>query len=164
MAQYQDNNSEKTQQEHSNQGLRNLFKVDESTGVSKFRFYMLRSFYLIIIIFLGIEVWTEIFTHREAWKPLPAVAYSFWAAFTLLSVIGIFHPLKMIPLLLVQFTYKLIWLLIVAYPLWTSGQLTGSASEELTYVNLTGIVIDLLVIPWFFVFKNFFLPDSRKRR
>ncbi|MCB0728003.1 MAG: hypothetical protein R3A12_12220 [Ignavibacteria bacterium] len=154
-----ENSSEETK---TRSGLSEFFKSDPSLGVSKFRFYLLRTFYIIIILFLGIEVWTEIITHKEIWKPLSAVAYSFWGAFTLLSILGIFHPLKMIPLLLVQFFYKLIWLIIAALPLWTANQLTDSSSYELATVNTIGIVIDILVIPWSYVFKNYILTKKSK--
>jgi hypothetical protein len=57
----------------------------------------------------------------------------------------------MIPLLLVQISYKLIWLIIVAFPLWSANHLTGSSARGLAEVNLKSIVIDLLVIPWSYV-------------
>ena len=139
----------------SKYSIKNIFKVDKTMGVSKFRFYLLRFFYLVIILLLGIEVWTKIFTHQGLWEPLPGVAFSFWAAFTALAFLGLIHPLKMIPLLLVQFSYKLIWLIIVAFPLWSANQLTGSSAQGLTEANSIGIVIDLLVIPWPYVWANY---------
>ncbi|RPI73708.1 MAG: hypothetical protein EHM47_05495 [Ignavibacteriales bacterium] len=142
--------------------MKNIFKIDQIIGVSKFRIYLLRLFYLMIIVLLGIDVWSEIFVHKELWQPLPGVAYSFWGAFTLLAILGLLHPLKMIPLLLVQFSYKIIWLIIVAYPLWAVGQLKGSSVEEMTIVMASGIVIDLIVIPWPYVLKNYFLLNKNK--
>jgi len=141
--------------------MKTIFKVDQTIGVSKFRICLLRFFYALAIPFLGIEVWTEIFTHKGLWQPLPAVAFSFWAAFSALALLGLIHPLKMIPLLLVQFSYKLIWIIIVAYPLWSANQLTGSPAQGLTKANSTGIVLDLLVIPWSYVLKNYILKPRK---
>ena len=135
--------------------MKAVFKVDQTIGVSKFRFWLLRIFYAIIIVLLGIEVWTKIFTHIDKWQPLPAVAYSFWAAFSFLAILGVLHPLKMVPLLLVQFVYKVIWLIIVAYPLWVENRLAGSPAQGLTEANAIGIIIDLLVIPWTYIFKEY---------
>ena len=106
------------------------------------------------VLMLGIEVWTEIVMHKERWEPLSGVAFSFWGAFSLLAFLGILHPLKMLPLLLVQFTYKLIWLIIVAHPLWTADQLRGSSAEALAKANTIGLVLDVLVIPWLYVLRN----------
>jgi len=56
----------------------------------------------------------------------------------------------MLPLLLFQLTYKVIWLLAVALPQWSDFQ-----SVELTKIMLFGLIIDLLVIPWPFVVRNY---------
>ena len=152
---------ESTLKEPSAFSIKNLFKVDQTIGVSRFRIYLLRFFYALVIVLLGVEVWTEIFTRKGVWQPLPAVAFSFWAAFSLLAILGLLHPLKMIPLLLVQFSYKLIWLIIVAFPLWSANELTGSAAQGLTEANSIGIIIDLLVIPWSYVWKNYVLIKKK---
>ena len=141
--------------------MKSIFKTDPVLGVSRFRFYLLKFFYLLIILMLGVEVWTKIITHKSDWEPLPAVAYSFWGAFSALAIVGFIHPLKLLPLLLVQFLYKLIWLVIVAFPLWSHKALTGSPAEGLAFANTIGIILDILVIPWNFVFKNYILLQKK---
>jgi hypothetical protein len=139
----------------------NIFKQEQPIGVSKFRIYLLRFYYVVIIVLLGAQVWSEILTHEGLWQPLPAVAYSFWAAFSALAALGLIYPLKMIPLLLVQVFYKLIWLIIAAYPLWSAHKLTGSSAQGLFKANSMGVVIDLFVIPWPYVLKNFILIPKK---
>jgi hypothetical protein len=141
--------------------FKSIFKSDASIGVSKFRFYLLRFFYLINAIFLGFVTWTEIFTHKLNWEPLPGVAFSFWAAFATLAILGVLYPLKMIPLLLMQVTYKLIWLIIVAYPLWSANHLLGSPAQELAEINFKGVMVDILIIPWPYVLKNYILNQKK---
>lgn len=137
--------------------LSTIFKKSPATGVSIFRMYLLRIFYAMAVFMLGLDVWTEIFFHAKPWEPLPAVAFSFWAVFSLLAILGILYPLRMLPLLLVQFSYKLVWLIIVALPLWSSDTVIGSAAEGLTQANSIGLVLDLLIIPWQYVFRTFVL-------
>lgn len=139
---------------------KSIFKVDETKGISKFRDYLLRFFYAVNALCLGGMVWTEIFTHKGVWESLPGVAFSFWGAFSILAILGIFQPLKMIPLLLVQFSYKLIWLVIVAYPLYITNHLVGSSAQDLASINFKGIIVDLLVIPWPYVIKNYILKKN----
>ena len=141
--------------------LTSLFKVNPATGLSTFRIYLLRLYYILMITVLGIDVWTAIFTHKEAWEPMTAVGYSVWATFAVLSIIGLLHPVKMLPIILLNITYKVIWLSIVAYPLWSLDQLEGSEAEGLTSSNFIGFIIDLLVIPWIYVFKNYILIGNR---
>jgi hypothetical protein len=148
--------------EHLLSRIKSIFKVDPATRVSKFRFNLLKIFYLLIAAFLGIEVWTEIFTHTSLWQSLPGVAYSFWGAFTLLAILGLYNPLKMVPLLLIQFLYKIIWLIMVAYPLWSTNQLIGSSTEGMAALFVKSVVVDLLVIPWPYVFKTFILTSERQ--
>jgi hypothetical protein len=65
----------------------------------------------------------------------------------------------MLPVLLMQLLYKLIWLLAVGYPLLQAGPLDDYASSMMDAMRF-GVVLDLIVIPWLFVFKayiaNFF--------
>ena len=77
-----------------------------------------------------------------------------WASSSLLSLIGVLHPLKMLPLFLFDIGYKLIWLGAVAWPLWSAGQLIGSPAEGMTYAFLP-VVIPLLLIPWGYVFRTY---------
>ena len=142
--------------------IKNTFKKDPTIGVSKFRFYLLRFYFLLNALALGFQAWSEIFSHQGLWQPIPGIAYSFWAAFSLLAILGVVHPLKMIPLLLVQFTYKLIWSIMVAYPLWSSHQLP--ASHELTNIMVKGFIIDLFIIPWPYVLRNYVLVQKKNNR
>jgi hypothetical protein len=141
--------------------IQTFFKVDETKDVSKFRFYLLRFYYTLNFVALGYQAWSEIFAHTGLWEPIEGIAYSFWAAFSLLAILGIIHPMKMIPLLLVQFTYKLIWSIIVAYPIWNANQLP--ASHELTNIMVKGVFIDLLIIPWPYVLRNFILMQKKTK-
>lgn len=143
--------------------LINFFKVDQTIGLSKFRILLLRFYYVLMISVLGIKVWTEILTHTVLWEPMSAVAYSLWATFAVLSIIGLLHPVKMIPIILLNITYKIIWLAIVAYPLWSTNQLEGSNTEGLTRSNSIGFIIDIFVIPWIYVFKNYILISRKKQ-
>ncbi|MCL6220657.1 hypothetical protein [Zunongwangia pacifica] len=141
--------------------LTNFFKVDPAVGLSKFRISLLRFYYVLMILVLGIDVWTAIFNHMDLWEPMTAVGYSLWATFAVLSIIGLMHPVKMIPIILLNITYKIIWLSIVAYPLWNLNQLEGSDAEGLTKSNFIGFIIDIIIIPWVYVFKNYILVSKK---
>lgn len=118
--------------------------------VSTLRLYLIRAVFLLNFVVLGSDVWPALLNHPEPWDPVTSVAFSFWAALSLLSLLGLRYPVKMLPLLLFQFTYKVIWLLAVALPQWADFQ-----SVELTKIMLFGLVIDLLVIPWIFLVRNY---------
>ena len=121
-----------------------------SEETSTFRLYLMRFVYLGNFVFLGLNVWPAIINHEGAWDPVKGVAFSFWAALSLLSGLGIRYPLKMLPLLLLQLLYKSIWLIAVYLPLRSAGQ-----STELTRIMFIGVVVDLIVIPWPYVLANY---------
>ena len=129
-----------------------------SEGVSKYRLYLMRVLFLLTFLFLGKDAWTGLIIHEGIWNPLEGVAYSFWAAYSTLMILGLRRPLKMTPLLLLQFFYKLVWLIGVAFPLWRDNHFDDA--KELTIIFIVGIVLDLLVIPWKYVFKKYFSTNS----
>lgn len=121
---------------------------------STFRLYLMRALYLLNAVALGAEVWPRVLGLGEPLGGMDGVAYAFWATLSLLAAVGIRYPLRMLPLLLVQLVYKSIWLLAVALP----SSLTGAADAavaEMTGVFLVGVVLDLLVIPWPYVYRHF---------
>jgi hypothetical protein len=121
-----------------------------SNDVSTFRLYLMRLLYLLNFVLLGLDVWPAIVTHKGAWDPLHGVALSFWAALSALSVLGLRYPLKMLPLLLLQFFYKAVWLLAVALPMWSAVR-----STDLGHAMSIGVVVDLVCIPWPYVLGHY---------
>ena len=121
-----------------------------SRETSLLRLYLMRLLYLMNFLLLGLDVWPAIINHEGTWDPVRGVAFSFWAALSTLSVLGLRYPLKMVPLLLLQLLYKLIWLAAVALPMWSAIR-----STDLGRAMSIGVIVDLLIIPWGFVFVNY---------
>jgi len=79
------------------------------------------------------------------------VAFSFGAALSALSGVGLRHPLTMLPLLLLQLFYKAVWLVAVAPSLWPAGRSTGMIR---TFVVAS--VVLLLVVRRPYVLARYF--------
>jgi hypothetical protein len=77
-----------------------------------------------------------------------------WASYSLLAIPGIFYPLRMLPLVLLEIFYKLIWLVVVAYPLWSDGKLAESPAEEMTYAFLW-VLLPIVAMPWKYAFNTY---------
>ncbi|HEY6337006.1 MAG TPA: hypothetical protein VIW68_00790 [Candidatus Sulfotelmatobacter sp.] len=144
--------------------IRTVFGPDRERyeGVYKINIYLLRLLYFLIIVFVGRDSWTTILSHQGHWDYLQAVAFCVWAAYSTLSILGLINPLKMLPLVLFEILYKSIWLIIVAYPLWSRNQLAGSPAEELTYAFLW-LPLPLLAVPWGYAFKTYFSFPRKMR-
>lgn len=139
-------------------GIKTIFQPDyvRYEGVRKINIYLLRALYTLMFVVLGKDVWAHILTHEGVWNPIDAVAWSLWAAFATLAFLGILYPLKMIPILLLEIFYKVLWLVIVAYPLWSKGQLVGSDAEGITYPFL-GVLLPIVIMPWGYVVRYYIL-------
>jgi len=130
-----------------------------SEEVSIFRLYLMRLAYLLNFVMLGLQVWPAIINHPGAWEPFRGVAFSFWAALSVLCGLGIRYPLKMLPLLLIQLSYKSIWLIAVYLPLRSAG-----LSTEITKAMVMGAVMDLIVIPWPYVLRTYVMKRGDRWR
>ena len=131
--------------------------------VSILRLNVLRCLYLMLVVMLGRDVWPVLIEPFQVSQRLEAVAYSFWGALSLLGLLGLRQPLRMLPVVLLQFVYKVIWIVAVALPLRRDGVATGPLSG-LEFAMFSGVVIDLLVIPWQYVIANYILGPGEPWR
>jgi len=123
-------------------------------GVRPINIHLLRLIYFLMAAFVATDAWRSLLTHQGPWDPVRAVAICVWATYPTLSVLGLIHPLRMLPIMLFAIGYKALWLIFVAYPLWRSGTLAGSPAEGMTYVFLW-IPLPLIAVPWKYVFETY---------
>jgi hypothetical protein len=121
-------------------------------GVRPINIYLLRVLFGLMATVLGADVWTHIVTFEGAWEPVTAAAWCMWAGFSVLAVLGVINPLKMLPLVMLEIFYKVLWLMVVAYPLWSRDELVGSSVEELTYA-FSWVVLAIVAMPWGYAFR-----------
>ncbi|MEO0527952.1 MAG: hypothetical protein AAFZ89_12040 [Bacteroidota bacterium] len=129
------------------------------TGPSKFRKYLMRGLYLLTFVGVGYQAWAEIIAPEKPLETIEGIVYSFWVAYATLMGLGVFFPLKMIPLLLLQLCYKVVWILGVYLPMERSRLITESAEGFLT-ICITAIVLDVLITPWEYIFIEYFKRNT----
>ncbi|MBA3853305.1 MAG: hypothetical protein C0503_02760 [Gemmatimonas sp.] len=126
-------------------------------GVRPIQIATLRLFYFLMAAFVATDAWRGILTHQGPWDPVRAVAVCVWAAYPTLGILGLWQPLRMLPLMLFMVSYKSIWLAAVAFPLWRADALWGTPTGEMTQAFMA-LPIVLLAIPWGYVWRNFVRP------
>ncbi|HEY9004756.1 MAG TPA: hypothetical protein VIM75_01415 [Ohtaekwangia sp.] len=136
---------------------KNLFSRNYSryNGVRPIQVYLLRLVFILTFLFVGMDSWSEIIRHQGDWNNMNAVAFSVWAAYSSLALLGILKPLKMLPVMAFQILYKVIWLTIVAYPLWANGTLESSPAAGMTKAFLW-VILPIVAMPWGYFFRMFF--------
>jgi len=81
-------------------------------------------------------------------EPIMAgVAYSAWLAFGILSIFGLRSPMKFVPVLLLQFTYKVVWFIGVIAPIAITGAMP-SFGFTMIAIFASYVIGDIIVIPW----------------
>jgi hypothetical protein len=122
--------------------------------VSLFRLYLLRATYLLLVVGLGIEIWPGVVHHSLTLPLMNSVVRSLLAAVAVLALVGLRYPLQMLPLLLFELVWKTIWLVAFALPLTLAHRVDANTHETIVDC-LTGIIFPI-VIPWPYVFANYF--------
>lgn len=132
--------------------------------VSTFRLYLLRATYLFMVVGLGVYIWPGILNPPSDLEHYRGVVRSILGAVSLLALLGIRYPLKMLPLMFFELVWKSIWILAFGLPLWSANQLDPETRETMK-ACLMGVVLFPLVIPWGYVFANYVkAPAARWRR
>jgi len=144
--------------------IQNIFKRDFENyeGVRPVNIYFLRLLYFLMFAFVGLDAWRTIIIHQGSWDPTRAVAWCVWAAYATLSFFGLLNPLRWLPIIIFMIFYKTLWIIVVAYPLWSAGTLAGSPTEGMAQVFIAAPFI-ALIIPWKYVFEKYILI-SRKNK
>ena len=127
-----------------------------------FRVNVMRVGYLVMGLGLVVYKWPLI---------LQAASFPVWAgvvvcvlvAMSLFALLGLRYPVRMMPVLLFESVWKLVWLGAVAVPQLVAGSM-DPVTEEI-YFSVLWVVIIIAVTPWDYAWKCYVMaPGDRWRR
>jgi hypothetical protein len=122
------------------------------------RLHLLRFGYLVFAVGLAVTKWPLIVTHDGPWPLFEGVETCMLVALSLLSFLGLRYPIKMLPILLFEIGWKLIWLTVIAAPLLIADEIDPATSNVL--FACVWVVIVLAVIPWRYVVRHYVLEHG----
>ena len=122
------------------------------TDPSLTRLHLMRAGYLLMGVGLAVVKW-PLLPDARALPLYEGVTLCLLTAMSLLAFVGLRHPVKLLPLLLLESAWKLLWLSLVALPKATSGDLDAAFTE--TAVNCSLVVVILAVTPWRYVWRTY---------
>src|ERR1700719_5402403 len=130
-------------------------------AVSLWRLYVLRAIYALLAAAEG-SIQLSAFLHHAHWTLNSGVAHSFLLALALLSIVGIRYPLGMLPVLVYELLWKIIWLWGIALPLWAANQV--DADTRTSFFEIAPVIILFPLLPWGYIFSNYLKkPGDRWR-
>lgn len=98
---------------------------------------------------IGLVFWPLVISHGPDTKLMTGVAWSLLAVMGLLAAVGVRHPLRMLPVLLLELGWKTLWLLVFALPRWLDGSVDPAMRQTTIESALAAIL--LVAIPWRYV-------------
>ena len=123
------------------------------TEISPLRILTMRAMYLLMAAGFGATVWPLIIAHPPHTAHMTGVAWALLGTIGLGALLGLRYPLQMIPILLFEAAWKIIWLLAFALPASLAGALTEPMRTSVVETSLAVLV--LLAIPWRYVYANY---------
>jgi hypothetical protein len=132
------------------------------SDLSVWRLYLLRAMYLLMAVGLGITIWPGILAPGDV-SHMGSVVRSMLGALALIALWGLRYPVKMLPMLLFEFMWKIIWVVAFALGPWMNGRL-DAARQETLFECLMGVVLVPIAVPWGHVFQQYLkAPGDRWR-
>jgi hypothetical protein len=117
------------------------------------RLYTLRVGYLVLGVGLALVKLPLFLHHDKPWTFTEGVMNCMLAALSILAFLGLRYPVQMLPVLLFESAWKLIWLSVIALPMWISDRM-DQATLDNTY-KCFWVVIILAAIPWRHVYSQY---------
>ena len=132
-----------------------------SASLPTWRLNVMRVGYLVMVAGLTVTKWPELLGGGP-WELKEGTVVTMLVAMSVLALLGLRYPQRMLPILLFEVGWKLTWLGVVALPLWIDGNLTGATREQAAAVLWVAIII--AVIPWRHVASQFVLARGERWR
>ena len=117
------------------------------------RLNVMRFGYAFMGIGLVIVKWPVVVQDARSLPVMEGVVACLLTAMSLLAFLGLRYPVRMLPILLFEVIWKVIWIGAVAIPQLVSNDLNAEARDLL--FNCSFVVVILAVIPWRCVWRRY---------
>ena len=130
-------------------------------GLSLRRLLAMRAGYLFMGAGLALVKW-PLLPQADTMPLYQGVTLCLLTAMSLLALLGLRHPTRLLPVLLLETAWKLVWLSLVAVPNAATGDLDGDRAE--IAVNCSLVVVIIAVIPWRHVWDTYVRAPGERWR
>jgi hypothetical protein len=119
-----------------------------------YRLNIMRIGYLLMAVGIAFLKWPLFIQGTASSLPVfEGVVAALLTTMSLLAIVGLRYPLQMLPLLVFESGWKLIWLGAIAIPHLLAGDMSAEMGSVLGSVSL--IVVILAVTPWDYVWTRY---------
>jgi hypothetical protein len=125
---------------------------EAGTALTARQLKRMRAGYGFVGVGLVLAKWPSLADAHTA-EPMAAVTVTMLTAMSLLMMLGLRYPLQMLPILLFEALWKLLWFAAVWVPRSLDGSV-GTTTRELAVKNALVVVV-LALIPWRYVWNQY---------
>src|ERR671933_316901 len=133
-----------------------------AAGLPLYRRNLMRVGYAVMGFGLVAYKWPLLVTHPDPWPLYEGVTTCILVAMSVLALLGLRYPVRLLPILLFECVWKLIWLSVVAVPQLAAG--TMGAAPPTGVVNCLMAVVVVAVVPWRYVWRQFVIAKGDRWR
>jgi hypothetical protein len=132
-----------------------------SAQLAVWQLNLMRVGYLVMVVGLALKKWPLLIDHgtwglAEGTKDCLLIAMSF------LALVGLRYPQRLLPVLLFEVTWKLLWLGVVVLPLWLDDKLEGATRTQAGAI--LWVVVIIAVVPWRHVVNQYVIARGEPWR
>jgi hypothetical protein len=117
------------------------------------RLNLMRVGYAVMGIGLAVVKWPLVIDYDRSMPLFEGIVAVLLTAMSLLALLGLRYPVRLLPILLFESLWKLIWLPVVALPAALAGDVDDAMSGVI--FNCSLVVVILAVTPWGYVWRHY---------
>jgi hypothetical protein len=126
---------------------------DVAVELPLWRLNLMRVGYAVMGLGLAVVKWPLVIGYDRSMPLYEGIVAVLLTAMSLLAFLGLRYPVRLLPILLFECVWKLIWLSVVALPAVVAGDVDAATQEVI--VNCSLVVIILAVVPWRYVRQRY---------
>jgi hypothetical protein len=117
------------------------------------RLNLMRVGYAVMGVGLAVVRWPDVIAYDRSTPLYDGIVAVLLTAMSLLAFLGLRYPVRLLPILLFECLWKLIWLSVVALPAVVAGDVDEAMSDVI--FSCSFVVIILAVTPWGYVWRHY---------
>jgi hypothetical protein len=134
----------------------------DSDALPLWRLYAMRVGYAFMGVGLAVVKWPLVINYDQSTPLFEGVVAVLLTAMSLLAFLGLRYPVRLLPILIFECLWKVIWLGVVALPAVVAGSVDHAMSQLI--VNCSLVVIILTVVPWPYVARRYAVAKGDRWR
>ena len=123
---------------------------------------LMRVGYAVMGIGLAVVEWPTVVAYDSSTPLYEGVVTVLLTAMSLLAFLGLRYPVRLLPILLFETLWKVIWLSVVALPAVAAGNVDQAMGEAI--FSCSFVVVIVAVVPWRYVWQRYVVAEGDRWR